>query len=389
MLSLSGCETAEEPPAPVAVDLAQTSDFDVTITGEALPESNFLPLKTVTEWTYELVHADADTAANDFPFPTTFTVTLKGIREFAGKRYQTVENYRVPGAKFPAPAPMRIDDDQIYVLIDNQEYLLYSFDGDLSEWTVPLNMGSETTEDRTAEMVNLTEGSAVISWGLSGFPGVDRPKAVGTETGWAEVFNPGLGRVRVVSVTEEYGLTVWDLQEIRFNDAELVFPEPNPNSYYPLQLGNTWVYYNIGCGYTNYRITGGQLINDTLYYELSYSALYREGSGIIYSRLNDVEYVLLDPEKPINEPWYTSRTVMSEIISKTDTVFSDTGPIFNCIRIKQISSGAETVHCPSVGRVIRMRYSSFCEPMLLQYAVIDGDTISFDIDQLLKLSQSN
>lgn len=379
----------EDPSTPLLLDLAQTSGFNLIVSGGVLPESDFFPLRAGTEWTYELVHADADTASEAFAFPTNFTASVIGIRYVDGEMYNTVANYLIPGADFSATALMREESGLVYVLIDGEEYLLYSFDSDTTQWMVPMKMGSEIIENRNAETVNLTEQSAVVSWDLSGFPGPDRPTAVDTEAGWADVFNPGLGRVRIVSMTEVYGLIVWDLKAIIASDTELVFPEPNPNSYYPLQEGNQWVYQQIEVGYDTVSVEGERIIDGKKYFEVFKSdsenppALYRVENGVIYKKFEGEDYIILDPSRPLGETWQCPYNMSAYIASHSDTVFSNNGPIFNCIKI--IIDGeldiTESVYAPGVGKVsstTQFKLGAIIGGSIgLIYAIINGDTISF------------
>lgn len=169
-------------------------------------------------------------------------------------------------------------------------------------------------------------------------------------------------------------------------------PEENSslsNSYYPLQVGNQWVYHQIEVGYDTVSVEGERTINGKKYFEVFRSnspippSLYREENGVIYDRYEGNDYIILDPSRPLGEKWQRPYNRSAYIASHSDTVFSSIGPIFNCIKI--IIDGeldiTESVYAPGVGIVsanLQLKQGFVIGgTIVLKYAIVNGDSISF------------
>lgn len=194
-------------------DLSKTSGFKVSIPPGGLQDDDFFPLQVGAKWHYELVHAVADTSRERFGYPKDFSVIVSNTLTVDGEKYYVVENYFFPGPELPNPALMRREGARIYVRIEEKEYLLYSFAPEDTLWSLPLYVNPTLLYPRKAKRSVFTEKAAAVTWDLNGFPGLN-PVPGRTESGWADVFNPGLGRVRIFSVSQAYSTTVWDLIRI-------------------------------------------------------------------------------------------------------------------------------------------------------------------------------
>lgn len=169
--------------------------------------------------------------------------------------------------------------------------------------------------------------------------------------------------------------------------------EPNTNSYFPLQVGNQWVYHRIEAGIDTVSVIGEQIIDGKKYFEVlsrrSWSvpptppSLYREENGVIYDRYEGNDYIILDPLRPLGEKWHRPYNRSAYIVSRTDTFSSNIGLIANCIKITtegELDIG-ESRYAPGVGKVssnLQLKEGIVIGgSMGLIYAIIDGDTISF------------
>lgn len=197
-------------------DPSKTNGFDVLVGPRVTLANDFFPLQLGARWHYELVHASVDTSWDHFGFPKDFSATVADTLTVAGVKYYVVENYFLPGGELPEPALMREEGARVYVRIEEEDRLLYSFAPEDTLWSLPLYMNPTWLYTREAKRVVFNAEKAIVSWDLHGFPG-PRPMPGDTESGWGDVFNRGLGRVRIVSMSQANGLTVWDLKEIRTN----------------------------------------------------------------------------------------------------------------------------------------------------------------------------
>lgn len=219
LLLFTGCEIMSDSSDPEdssdqELDLSQVSGFKVNVSGKDQLDPDFFPLEVGIEWTYKLVHADVDTSWEQFGYPKDFSVTVADTLTVDGKKYYLVENYFLPGGSLPDPAPLRKEGLRIYARVEEEDHLIYSFAPEDTLWSLPLYANPTWLYPREAKRTVLTDEAAVVSWDLIGFPG---PSPVGVETGpgWGDFFNRGLGRVRIVSLSQIYILTVWDLKEIK------------------------------------------------------------------------------------------------------------------------------------------------------------------------------
>jgi len=219
LLLFTGCEIMSDSSDPEdssnpELDLSQVSGFKVSASGKCQLVPDFFPLEVGIEWTYKLVHADVDTSWEHFGFPKDFSATVVDTLTVDGKKYYLVENYFLPGGLLPDPAPMRKEGTRVYVRIEEEDHLMYSFAPEDTLWSMPLYVNPTWLVPREAKRAVFTEEAAVVSWDLIGFPGPS-PIPGDAESGWGDVLNRGLGRVRIVSLSQANGLTVWDLKEIR------------------------------------------------------------------------------------------------------------------------------------------------------------------------------
>ncbi len=198
------------------LDLNQVDCFDVDVSGNGQLESDFFPLRVGTEWTYELVYADYDTASENFILPKEFTFSVTGTQTVEGKRYYIIDNYFIPGSTSLEPTLLRKEGDRVYVLRDSSENLFYSFVNENNRWETPIPLSPTAVLNHFGEVVVLSEGYAVVSWSLYNWEKKGPNPVTGEyRIGSADIFNAGLGRVRIVSVSQWWGLTVWDLKEIK------------------------------------------------------------------------------------------------------------------------------------------------------------------------------
>lgn len=189
------------------LDLSKTSDFEVKVRGGELQDSSFFPLRLGAVWIYKQVHGKEVSDSLK-----TFTMAVVGTHILEGTEYYVVNSYFTPGPSLPKPTLVRKSEDQVFVHIDGEDHLLYSFSGD-STWSVPMYANQSTLYARAAKRQMSTAESVVVVWDLEGFPG-PKPIPGRTESGWGEVFERGRGRVRLVSVSQVYGTRVWDLIEV-------------------------------------------------------------------------------------------------------------------------------------------------------------------------------
>lgn len=220
----SGCDSAFFSQNSSEIDLDQFSGFDVEIAGKAT-DSTFFPLQPGTNWRYELVYSDVD--PEQLPFPEAFVTSVEAVHTIDGMDYYVVNNYFLPSAspeidvrdrhsadEMEYPMLLRFSDNQVYLLIEDEEQLFYSFSEDLSKWNVNMYAG-EFRSVVTARLEVYQDDNAAIGWDYPGFMGSESYPSR-AEAGWGDVFERGIGRVRIVSGSQGYGEIVWDLQEVRF-----------------------------------------------------------------------------------------------------------------------------------------------------------------------------
>ncbi len=136
-----------------------------------------------------------------------------------------------------------------------------------------------------------------------------------------------------------------------------------PDSYYPLQVGNEWHYYELESDSFTISVVSKKNIDGKTYFVKSLSesessesneSLVREENGIVYKRIEGKEYLYLDFNRNIGEKWQQlPYELFSYIISKTDTVYTNIGMLVDCIRIVSESEldKSETLYAPGIGLV--------------------------------------
>ncbi len=136
-------------------DVSKISGFKVRIPPGGLQDDDFFPLQVGARWSYKLVHSQHD--PNEFrSWTAEFTVSVTGTQTWRGREYFVVENYFVPGPELPTPTLMRKDGKRIYVRIEEEEYLLYSFAPEDTLWSLPLYMNPTWLIPRKAKRAIFT-----------------------------------------------------------------------------------------------------------------------------------------------------------------------------------------------------------------------------------------
>lgn len=167
--------------------------------------TSFFPLQVGRKWHYRTVKSDFDIDKENFFFPKEFTVEVSQQKTIGGIRYYEVKNYFLPGPSLPQPAYMRHEGGRIFVLVNDKEYLLYSFDSaDSSSWHLPMYVNPTDLFNYYAERIELNPHEANFSWSYI-------PTLEDSEGYWYEIFQKGIGRTKILSFTQLYGNVDWEL----------------------------------------------------------------------------------------------------------------------------------------------------------------------------------
>jgi len=167
--------------------------------------SDFFPLDVGMKWNYRIVKSDFDTNKENFFFPKEFTVEVSQQKMIDGRRYYEVKNYFFPGPSLPEPAYMRVEGARVFVLVNDKEYLLYSFDfADSSSWHLPMYANPTYLHDSYTSRVMLNSTKAEFLWWL----GTNFGRS---EAHWTDVFKKGIGRTKILSFSQAYSEVDWAL----------------------------------------------------------------------------------------------------------------------------------------------------------------------------------
>jgi len=165
----------------------------------------FFPLQVGKKWHYKIVKSDFDINKENFFFPKEFTVEVTQMKTINDIDYYAIKNYFLPGPSLPEPTYMRIEGDRIFVLINDQEHLLYSFDSaDSSSWHLPMYANPTYLYDSYTSRVKLNSAEAEFLWWLGTTFGR-------SEAHWTDVFQKGIGRTKMLSFSQAYGDVNWEL----------------------------------------------------------------------------------------------------------------------------------------------------------------------------------
>lgn len=177
----------------------------LTQSNESDKDATFFPLSVGKKWQYRIVKSDFDINNDSFFFPKKFTVEIVQIKTINDIDYYEIKNYFLPGPSLPEPAYMRIDDSQVFVLINTKEYLLYSFDSaDSTKWHLPMYANPTDLYDCYTHRVQLNSDEAQFLW----WHGTNFGRS---EAYWTDVFQKGIGRTKIISFSQAYGEVVWEL----------------------------------------------------------------------------------------------------------------------------------------------------------------------------------
>jgi len=166
---------------------------------------DFFPLTVGMKWSYRIVKSDFDINQENFFFPKEFTVEISQQKTIDGIKYYEVKNYFLPGPSLPEPAYMRLEDGRIFVLVNDKEYLLYSFDSaDSSNWHLPMYVNPTYLYEHYINRVKLKSDEArFLCWEATNFGRA--------EAHWTDVFQKGIGRTKILSFSQAYGEVDWEL----------------------------------------------------------------------------------------------------------------------------------------------------------------------------------
>ena len=163
-------------------------------------DNDFFPLRVGMKWRYKMVKSDYDN-----PFPKEFTVEITRTKTINDTAYYEIKNYFIPGPSLPDPAYIRVEDDRVFVLINDKEYLLYSFDSaDSSSWHLPMYVNPTDLEDFYTNRTKLSSDEAKFLWWYGTTFGR-------SEAHWTDVFQKGIGRTKILSFSQAYSKIDWEL----------------------------------------------------------------------------------------------------------------------------------------------------------------------------------
>jgi len=167
--------------------------------------NNFFPLTVGKKWHYRIVKSDFDTNKENFFFPKEFTVEVSQQKMIDDRSYYEVKNYFFPGPSLQEPAYMRVEGARVFVLVNDKEYLLYSFDSaDSSSWHLPMYVNPTNLEDFYTSRIKLGSDDANFLWWFGTTFGR-------SEAHWTDVFKQGIGRTKILSSSQAYGEVDWAL----------------------------------------------------------------------------------------------------------------------------------------------------------------------------------
>lgn len=170
-------------------------------------------------------------------------------------------------------------------------------------------------------------------------------------------------------------------------------------SYFPLEVGNEWHYYNyfafsFGSDSLIIKVESKERHNSKEYYAVySYSpprteplgsTLVRSENGRVYEFVDSVEYLIIDFTSDIMQSWIElPSNNIKTIISKTDTFSRNEKEIYNCIRYSIVDSNDSTVviYGPDIGLLYLKMYpikgASILETTYLEWAKIGKEKFVF------------
>ena len=169
------------------------------------PDS-FFPLNVGNSWTYQITETDYDISTDSFRFPKEFTVQVVGKVTINGIEYFAVKNYFFPGPVIPETSYLRIEGDYVYMLVNDVEYLLYSFEkAENKSWHLPMQVNETLVMDYYMSSSHIDASKSEFLWHMGENPGR-------AESQWTDIFVKGKGRTKIESTSQAYGKTVWELK---------------------------------------------------------------------------------------------------------------------------------------------------------------------------------
>lgn len=170
-------------------------------------------------------------------------------------------------------------------------------------------------------------------------------------------------------------------------DSRPVLP---PNSYYPLHEGNQWRYRQLEVGDHTIVVSRQETIDGKKYFVLSNSdtlsptLLLREENGVVYRRIEGLDAVMLDFNRPVGEKWQMLPYERYAFIASFNEVISSSkGPIADGIKIVSESDldKTESLYAPGIGKIrssMEFKQGAVIGGQIsLTFAIINSDTIFF------------
>ena len=92
------------------------------------------------------------------------------------------------------------------MLIDNVEYLLYSFgNSEKQSWHLPMQVNEALKMEYYVNSNIIDSTKSTFLWHMG--PNPDRAEAK-----WTDVFVKGKGRVKIESISQVYGKIIWEIK---------------------------------------------------------------------------------------------------------------------------------------------------------------------------------
>ena len=176
----------------------------ISCTGSTDSPLDYFPLEIGMKWEYHVVKSDIDTSRLSERIPIDFTVEVIDKHSINNIEYYAIENFYFPGPSIHDTSYMRIEDDRVFVIINNEEHLLYSFSpSDTNRWHVPMYVNQEDIYDYSSTRTNISDSKCEFLW----YFGYNIGRA---EAHWSDVFEDGIGRTKIISFSQAFGEVIWE-----------------------------------------------------------------------------------------------------------------------------------------------------------------------------------
>jgi len=173
------------------------------------PAGAFFPLDVGMKWEYHVVKSDVDTSILSERIPIDFTVEVIDTRLISDIEYYAVKNFFFPGPFIHDTSYMRIEDERVHVIINEEEHLLYSFsDADTNIWHIPMFVNETWLLDYYATRSSPSNSQKDILWHMG-------PRIGNAENKWHDVFEKGSGRMQIVNFSQAFGEIIWEGNKIQ------------------------------------------------------------------------------------------------------------------------------------------------------------------------------